>query len=61
MSWKKAEKIEHLEREFNQKSDKPWKNKSHSRKWLKKVRNKKARLTNKFEKPIMKNYDGWEY
>jgi len=50
MSWKKAEKIEHLGGK-----------KSHSRKWLKKVRNKKARLTPKEEKPNMKNYDGWEY
>ncbi len=60
MSWKKAEKIEHLERYLGE-GGKPWKNNSHSRKYLKKARNKKARLTPKEEKPNMKNYDGSEY
>jgi hypothetical protein len=31
-----------------------------SRKWLKKQRNKKIRLTNKLEIPFIK-YKGWEY
>ena len=60
MSWKKAEKIEHLEYRSKD-EEKPWKDHSKSRKWLKKVRNKKARLTPKEEKPNMKDYDGWEY
>ena len=60
MSYKKAEKIEHLERELSE-GGKPWKNNSHSRKYLKKMRNKKARLTPVEEIPNMKDYDGWEY
>lgn len=47
------EKIEHFERR--------WGGKSHSRKWLKKVRNRWMRRFKKTDIPQTKRYVGWEY
>lgn len=48
------EQIEHLEHYLG--------GKSHSRRWMKKQRNRKIRRTNKLEKPVINRmYHGWEY
>lgn len=43
----RLEQIEHFEHFWAQKSDKPWRNLSYSRKWLKKQMNKFLRRKNK--------------
>jgi len=56
----KAIKIEHLEY-YSKNDEKPWKDHSHSRKKLKKEKNKKMRRINKEEKPQQNKYDNYEY
>ena len=62
------EQIDHLEHRFRKYTDKPWKNFSHSRKWLKKQMNKFIRLSGKNidedstgGKCGKKPFCGWEY
>lgn len=62
------EKIEHLERRWNEGSSTPWRMVSFSRKWLKKQMNRFIRRQNKKieeddrgYKQGRKMYKGWEY
>lgn len=62
------EKIEHLERRWNERSGYPWKMVSHSRRWLKSQMNrfirrqgKKITEDDRGYKQGRKMYKGWEY